>query len=155
MMGFFTRLPVLFRCDKIIFHFPGLITISVVSPQCIQIGSNNCSYIFFDIVSLRLVSIRLFSEKQKAFWSKRKLKMERKLFGSFTHSFPCIRIPLYILYFTQKYKMCWYCGDIIKSELLTYLFNLRFRAQLNVVLAGVLEATLLFSTIEHRALQLR
>ena len=89
MMGFFTRLPVvLFRYDKIIFHFPGLITISVVSPQCIQIGSNNCSYIFFDIVSLRLVSIRLFSEKQKAFWSKtkRKLKMGKETFWFF-HSF--------------------------------------------------------------------
>ena len=111
MMGFFTRLPVRFRCDKIIFHFPGLITISVVSPQCIQIGSNNCSYIFFDIVSLRLVSIYDYSRKnRKLSGLKENWRWERKLFGSFTHSFPCIRIPLYILYFTQKYKMCWYRG---------------------------------------------
>ena len=108
MMGFFTRLPVLFRCDKINFHFPGFITISVVSPQYIQIGSNNCSYIFFDIVSLRLVSIRLSSEKHKAFWSKRKLKMGKETFWFF-HSF----VSMYqdpVIYFTQKYKMCWYWG---------------------------------------------
>ena len=61
----------------------------------------------------------------------------------------------YIFYILPKSTKCVGTGDIIKSELLTYLFNLRFRAQLNVVLAGVLEATLLFSTIGHRALQLR
>ena len=80
-------------------------------------------------------------------------RSEKKLHRSFPHSFPCIRILLYIL--QPKSTNCVEAEHKIKWELLTYLFNLRFRAQLNVVLAGVLEATSLFSTIGHRALQLR
>lgn len=61
----------------------------------------------------------------------------------------------YIHILQSKSTNCVEAEHKIKWELLTYLFNLRFRAQLNVVLAGVSEATSLFSTIGHRALQLR
>ena len=61
----------------------------------------------------------------------------------------------FLAYFITQSTKCVEAEHKIKWELLTYLFNLRFRAQLNVVLAGVLEATSLFSTIGHRALQLR